>query len=206
MNLEERNQSKDTVTFSVLENADRLMQLYSGFESNAKFVVDRIWANVKFFTTIASALLTISIGLYGSENIQKAINIDPNLKSLVFAIIPIIVIMISVIGMKNLKREYMRFLEWIVVIQKTQETLGLHNKMYTKIFAEDKYLLPERIISSKHNNSDDFIESGLKKKNSLYYYFNILHRAYVVISIIIATLILLGPLKDCVKEILRICS
>lgn len=198
----EKGEGQDHVTFS----PEKLMELYGNFESNAKFVVDRIWESVKFFTTITSALLTISIGIYGSEKIQNSLNIDPNLKSLVFAAIPCIVIMISYIGIMNLKREYKRFLEWIVVIQKTEETLGLHKEFQTKIFSQDKYLLPDHFVNIRYNQSEAFIENGLKKKDSLYYNFKMLHIAFIVISIIISILILVGPLNLCAKGIINIFS
>lgn len=202
--MEEKEQT--TPSNTIFENTDRLMQLYCNYESNAKFVVDKMWANVKFFTTITSALLTTSVALYGSKSIQNTINIDPNIKSLVFAVIPIIVIMISVIGMKNLKREYKRFLEWIVVIQKIHDMLGLHEEVQAKIYPGDKSLFPEHFENRNYNTSEQFVEDRLKKKGSLFHYFNMLHRAYVIIALIITALILAGPFKLCVKELVNICS
>ena len=195
----------DKVT-TIFDNRDALMQLRASLESNAKFVVDKIWANVKFFTTITSALLTTSLALYGSEHLIKLSGLDQNLRSLVFAFIPVIVIMISFIGIKNLRREYRRFLEWIAAIQKIQELMGLHVELKTKIFPEDKYLFPKQFLDMSYKDSIEFVESGLKKKDTLYRYFKILHGSYIVIAVIITLLFLYPPLRHAVGEIIKTCS
>ena len=204
--MEDNSTTKPFNNISVFNSIESLMQFFNDVEGNAKFVVDKIWASVKFFTTITSVLLTTSVALYGSDNLQKMLGLNPNLKSLILAVIPIIVIMISMIGMKNLKREYRRFLEWVVVINKLQELLGLHEEVRTNLYSKDRYILPEHFVLKDYGSSEDFVNSGLRKKGTLYYYFNILHRSYVIIAIIITLLILYGPLQLCLQGIIKICS
>ncbi len=55
-------------------------------------------------------------------------------------LIPLIVIVLSFVGIKNLEREYSRFLEWIAVIEKLREKLGLYQEINIKKSPDDKYL------------------------------------------------------------------
>ena len=45
--------------------------------------------------------------------------------SILLAIVPIMVIAISLIGIFNLRRKYCRFLDWVTISDKLQEKLGL---------------------------------------------------------------------------------
>ncbi|QTA80569.1 Uncharacterized protein dnl_28760 [Desulfonema limicola] len=98
--------------------------------------------------------------------------------------------MLSFIGIKNLEREYSRFLEWIAVIEKLREILGLYQEININKFPDDKYLLPKRFIESKFSSSEKFISYGLKKKGTLLYYFKALHYTYIILSILILLSIL----------------
>ena len=191
---------------SILEKPELLLSFHKNTESNAKFVVDKMWTNVRFFTTITSALLTISIALYGSAKLQALLNLGPHVKSTAFAIIPLIVVVISFIGIKNLRREYIRFLEWVVVINKLEELLGLNNQIRTKIYPKDKYLLPKHFIEKEYESSEEFISKSLNRKGTLFYYFKLLHIAYIVISLLIVLMILIPVLGYCVGLIAKICS
>ncbi|MCK5020288.1 MAG: hypothetical protein KAS32_24830 [Candidatus Peribacteraceae bacterium] len=203
--MDYRDKKQTTSVNPVKDNPEMLLQILNGVDSNAKFVIDKMWANVKFFTTITTALLTTSIALYGSKNIQGIIDINSDLKRIIFAFIPIIVIFISIIGMKNLKREYKRFLEWVAVRQKLHDLLRLDIKISTSIYPNDKYLFPDFFLKNDFDSSDDFVQNGLDRKGSLFYYFNILHKFFIGIAIIITLLILWSPLQFCLKSLQAIC-
>ena len=202
----ENGKTVSNLELSILEKPELLLAFYTDMESNAKFVVDKMWTNVRFFTTITSALLTISIALYGSAKLQALINLGTHLKSAVFAIIPLLVVVISFIGIKNLRREYIRFLEWVVVVNKLEELLGLNEEIRTNIYPRDKYLFPKHFIEKQYESSEKFISESLKRKRTLFYYFKLLHIAYIVISLLIVFMILCPVLGYCVSLIAKICS
>ena len=191
---------------SILGKPELLLSFHANTESNAKFVVDKMWTNIRFFTTITSALLTISIALYGSDKLQNFINLGTHVKFAVFAIIPLLVVVISFIGIKNLRREYLRFLEWVVVINKLEELLGLNEEIRTNIYPRDKYLLPKHFIEKQYESSDEFISESLNRKGTLFHYFKLLHIAYIVISLLIVLVILCPILGFCVGLIAKIFS
>ena len=202
----ENGKTVSNLELSILEKPELLLAFHTNMESNAKFVVDKMWTNVRFFTTITSALLTISIALYGSAKLQALINLGTHLKSAVFAIIPVLVVIISFIGIKNLRREYIRFLEWVVVVNKLEELLGLNEEVRTKIYPEDKYLLPKHFIEKHYDSSEKFISESLNRKGTLFYYFKLLHIAYIVISFLIVFVILCPALGYCLRLITKIYS
>jgi len=191
---------------SIFGKPELLLSFHSNTESNAKFVVDKMWTNIRFFTTITSALLTITIALYGSDKIENIVNLSVHVKSVIFEIIPLLVVVISFIGIKNLRREYLRFLEWVVVIKKLEELLGLTEEIQTKIYPGDKYLLPKKFIEKQYESSDEFISESLNRKGTLFYYFKLLHIAYIVISLIIVFVIICPILGYCSGFIAKIFS
>jgi hypothetical protein len=202
----ENSKTVSNLRLSILEKPELLLAFHTNMESNAKFVVDKMWTNVRFFTTITSALLTISIALYGSAKLQALINLGTHLNSAVFAIIPLLVVVVSFIGIKNLRREYIRFLEWVVVANKLEELLGLNEELRTNIYPQDKYLLPKHFIEKQYESSEKFISESLKRKGTLFYHFKLLHIAYIVISLLIVFMILCPVLGYCVSLIAKICS
>ncbi|NJN70532.1 MAG: hypothetical protein HC801_09820 [Nitrospira sp.] len=46
--------------FSILEDLGALQSFSSEISSNLRFIVDKVWENARFFTTLSSALLTFS--------------------------------------------------------------------------------------------------------------------------------------------------
>lgn len=48
---------------SIFDDRSELLAIYPNLESNAKFVIDKIWSNSSFFTTITTALIALSVTL-----------------------------------------------------------------------------------------------------------------------------------------------
>lgn len=61
MKKEER---KNAFPGSILEDPEKRLFLYREASDNEKFAISNVWNNVKFFTTISSALLTASIAVF----------------------------------------------------------------------------------------------------------------------------------------------
>jgi len=165
--------------------------LFKEISINARFVIDKIWANAKFFTTITSALLTLSVAAIASLLKDKPDLILHPILPILLAILPIILIIVSYIGIKNLEREYIRFIQWVIVTQKLYEMLGATQQFSFKKYKNDRYLLPEQFILDQYENSEEFIKNSLKKKNTLLSYFKWLHGFYMVIGFLLLILLLL---------------
>ena len=97
--------------------------------------------------TITSALMTVSVA--GIVTVSKEFYqcIFPDGISVLLAIIPIMIIAISLIGMLNLRREYCRFLDWVTISDKLQEKIGLYQETSFKKYPEDRceYDEPDRL-------------------------------------------------------------
>lgn len=170
---------------SVLNDKEILPMLYKEASEKEKFAVSNAWENVKFYTTITSALMTISIlAFIQSADKLKAYSF-PNIVIFIMMLVPIIVIIVSFIAIKNLEREYSRFLEWISVLEKVREVLGLYQEVQTKKFSDDKYLLPKRFVESQFPSSEEFIKTGLAKRDTLIFNFKMLHYTYIGLSFLI---------------------
>ena len=195
MTQNEDNQTEINVDNSIFNSRSDLLALHSSFEANAKFVIDKIWSNASFFTTITSALIALSVTLSNTKDSLCLNGLNTNIKSSILSIIPIMVIAISVIGIRNLRREYVRFLEWVTSIIKLQELIGINDKYTFSKFKNDNYLLCDLESEHNYNSSSEFIAHSLKRKNSLYHYFKILHMIYIVISILLTGLFLWPLLK-----------
>ncbi len=179
----------------ILSDKSGLLLIYIEVNKNARYVVDKIWTNARFFTTIISGMLTATgAGIVAMLRVEP-INFGELIARNLLIIIPGMVIVIAIIGVRNLAREYSRFLEWVVVLNKLQYKLGLYKEMEWQQYTTDKYLLPKQFIAKSHSSSEEFVQAGLKKKGSLYYYFKLLNGTYISIAIILIIVILWFNLK-----------
>lgn len=177
---------------SILENEEKLLFLYREASDKEKFAISNVWNNVKFFTTISSALLTASIAVFKVIRNPPALGGSDVQSLFLLVVLPIMVVLISLIGIKNLEREYSRFLECIAVIEKLREKLGLYEEVAFRKFPRDRYFIPERFFETPFYSSEEFIRHGLTQKGTLFFYFKVLHFTYVLLSfIIILTVFLL---------------
>lgn len=164
------------------QNAFAFLQEVS---TNARFVVDKLWENAKFFTTITSAILTFSVAaILTFIKDQPALFAKPFVPYFLSAL-PAVLIAISGIGMLNLRREYKRFLLWTATSQKLYDHIGLSVEMKSKRFVDDKYLLPKSYVEGTFKSTEDFVDTMLKKKHTLIFYFNCLHWCYMALGIVL---------------------
>lgn len=175
---------------SILQDRESLLALYSEYNQISRFIVDKIWTNARFFTTITSALLTLSITAFVMIVLDDPKEPAAPKVCLFLSLLPLIVIILSWIGVRNLRREYERFLSWVTVRSKIQEKLGLYQEVSSDIFPEDKYLLPERYVKNLHTKSKDFIDSALKSRSSLYFHFRILQYTYIAVALLLIIVML----------------
>jgi len=170
---------KDNV--EVIDDKEKLLSIYSEVIQQAKFTIDKLWESVKFFTTITSALLTASIGGFIVITKEKLLD-EQIIIVFILIFIPIIIIAVSIIGILNSKREYLRFLTHVTILDKIQEKLGFYNEIKFLVYPKDKFQLPEKFIKNAYNSSEDFIKSAFKNKNSLRFYFKVLHIIFIILS------------------------
>ena len=134
----------------ILEDRNTLLSLYLEMGINARFVVDKLWTNARFFTTVTSALMTISIAAVVSLKKSDSECLYGDGLSLLLVILPSMVIVIAFIGIMNLRREYCRFLDWVIIADKLQEKLGLYDETIFRKYPKDKYLLPSRFVTRRY--------------------------------------------------------
>jgi len=183
--------SVDSNSINILSSPEHLLTLYTEVSSNAKYVVERIWANARFFSTATSALLAVTVASIASiETAGMQAMKNPAITALL-CLLPAMVVAMSMIGVCNLRREYKRFLDWVTVIDKLQEKLGLYKRTQFRKYTHDKYLLPERFAESSVQSARQFVENALQRRGSLYYYFRLLHIIYAGLGLVAVIVIVL---------------
>ncbi len=170
---------------SILGDKDRLTAFYLEVLTNLRYVVDKIWASARFFATLVSALVSVSVGSAIVLAKGEAWLVSRALLGAVVSVIPILLIGIAVIGFLNLKREYRRYLEVVVVAAKLQEVLGLNEPIETTRFPKDKTLLPSRYSRGNYVSSEEFVDSEFRRRGNLYWYLKLRHGTYAVIGLLL---------------------
>jgi len=174
---------------------ENLRVLYQELMNERRLYTDKLWETVKFFTTIYTAILSITIILIVNlyDRSLTFVEVIP------ISLFPIVSIFISYIGWKNFRREQARYYETIATLKKVEKPLGLFKiKKYSdRIFKKDKYLLPNYFVDMpeevKKCDTEQYIDWLFKNKNleygKFYSTFTWLFRIYVVIAIVIIFLV-----------------
>ena len=105
-------------------NNDQILKIQEVFNSNAAECNQRIWDNVKFFTTLISSLIPVTLASsiaaiqYGQVGSVVPIKV-------LLVLIPIACLGASIIGWRNLRRECMRMYENMAVVISLRKLIGL---------------------------------------------------------------------------------
>lgn len=180
----------DAGEIPLLHDRQSLLALYLEYNQVSRFIVDKIWTNARFFTTITSALLTVTVAALIKVVLDDATKPQVSTACLFLSLLPFMVIILSWIGIRNLRREYERFLNWVTVRSKIQEKIGLYQEVSSCIFPEDRYLLPKGYVENPHESSEAFITSALKSRSSLYFYFRMLQYTYSTMAFLLVVVML----------------
>lgn len=178
------------ITGSCMVEKEDLVKLYKEINIDIRDFSDREWETVKFFTTIFTALLaayiTITAYLISSALIERIWMIS--------IIIPPFMIIISVMGWRNFKRECARLFERIATKAKIEEKIGFHhvrdkNRIILKC---DEYYLPKSFVKGfdKFDKTKEFVDDMLKRSSvdrhgNSYSIFKWIFILYVLMSVLI---------------------
>ncbi len=122
---------------------DKLLKLYHEFNSNRIDYNTRKWETVKFFTSLNAAFITATIAI--ATFIYKNGSINFHTK-LFLSVMPVGVIIVSILGLKNLKRESKLLFEQEASMFKIEKYLDLHNEIpiEKRWLKGDPYLVPTK--------------------------------------------------------------
>ncbi len=146
-----------------------------------------MWENIKFFSTLISALVTADIVLFNLLLNAKALTGSPVL-ALFF--LPALVVLLSIFGRRDLKRRWSRILEAIANTAKMESLLGLYEPLPQQdVFPKDKYLYPERWFQSrrKYESTEKFVEGEMKMPN-MYTHMGVIYYFMAAIGFLLAIL------------------
>jgi hypothetical protein len=165
------------------KDKDVVLTLYTDTITDLRMGVERVWSNMKFFTSITTSLLGLSAGFLGL--FLEKLDVVKSLHGVVafFIIFPVLIIIVSVIGWLNLKREYELVLKSIVMAIKIRERLGLYNHGFPSHKFTEEYLFKKE--DTERISSDKFIKDKLKEPDTLFAYFTYLHLVYVGLAVYI---------------------
>jgi len=162
------------------------LEMYGHAEKRISRGVSHIWENMKFITTAVFFIITATISLFELFQSQLVL------------FLPSIAIVITVLSFINLRRQYHRFLESILWLNKIEKHLGLFVEIEERdkrLFAEEKHLVPKRFLESgKFKNGEEFIKANLQiRRKTIYSYFAILHVFYVIAEILLLIIMYAFP-------------
>ena len=174
-------------------------QLYEILVNDRNYFTNKAWETIKFFTTIYTAIISITIGFV--INFYDEIKTDNYIAAFV-VFLPISAMIISEIGRRNFKRENTRTYETIATLIKVEKLLGFHEEIEEndRFLRKDKYVLPNYFIEInekvKSQDTKYFIDWMIDREAKLgfgkfYSIFNYLFYFYIVIAIILVLLLAL---------------
>jgi len=186
----------------IVEKED-VRALYEETERIARDYNDRMDNAMRYFTTIFSALISISIGgrlWWGIHN-------------RVFVVLPVLALVTVFIGLGELRRLNCRYAENRTVNMKARFWLGFHDEVDEdkRYFKKDCYFFPRRYFEPKVDSGEQLVRDMMHRpdfkhifrnptwetlKEAFWYgkarylsYVTILFMAYMVISIIVACMV-----------------
>jgi hypothetical protein len=173
---------------SFFEDRDGLLRVWLDERRSRDFSASLMWENIKFFCSFISALITADtffISFVEEFKLQA-----PSQQLILIPILPSIVIAMSILGQRELKRRWSRTLEAIAHLLKLESLLGLNDPLSGKIsiFTNDEYLF-DRYAKGKNEikSEDDFRKEQDKRRNMD----NDLKWIYIITCIIGITLALI---------------
>lgn len=127
------------MTKEPISKEECLMQLYHEFNCSRMDYNTIKWRTVQFFTSLNGSILTATIALL----VYKGVNLDVYSKRLI-VLLPVSVIVISYLAMKNLRRESRLLWEQEASMFKIEKYLGFHVHIPKdkRWLEEDSYLVP----------------------------------------------------------------
>jgi hypothetical protein len=150
----------------IFEDRQTLLDIWKTRSNDMKFYQDAMWKSVQYFFVLISAL--ISANLVGIGTIVGLKTFQTQFYLLVtFLIIPILVIILSFIGIAILRRRFSRFLELVAHLGKIEGLLGLSVDISERLqklsaFQKDNYLFQRYVKSrNRYASEKEFIESEL---------------------------------------------
>ncbi len=180
------------------------LDLFKEMGKNRRDYNDRLWATVKFITTIFIALVSVSLSLVSflyintNNDYKIIVNSAFNPLFLIPLMLISIALFVSCLGWGNFKRENDRLYEILAILNKIENKLGFHKKINNKKtnFPDDKYIIPDAWVEIKKGIKKDirttkdfrdamFDRSTMRERGRFYFTFRWLFFVYIVISIIL---------------------
>jgi len=184
----EKALNERTNCHSVFQNKELLLRLLFEESRSRDHQANMMWENLKYFTTLTSALVTASLVLLKLLFDLKSGSNSPLPPWLLSSslVIPLFSLITSVLGYFDLKRRWSRIMDSIVHLAKLESLLGLHEKMPARVWQDDSYLFHrcrDRIIA--YDSRTDFIRGETEGSNM----FTHMRRMHVILAFVAIVLI-----------------
>lgn len=142
---------------SIFEDRDALLRIYEERWHDARCTADREWANAKFYITIITSLLALSIAFGHYFDWYSIIT------KVMVTFLLVVGIMFSFMAIRVTKRHYRAQLTDFVIINKIRKLIGLDNEYSFEGYPQDKYLFPKDWVTHKNIKSgEDFVKKNLQ--------------------------------------------
>jgi len=172
-----------------------LIELHRHFSQRHIVWGERGWETIKINVTINSTLLVATIGIMGVLYKNPPHNYPPKFSYMLLLsspiIIPILLLWINEITLKNFKRECRRMYRNITILMKIEEKMGLYDERpESRILLKcDKYFIPSEFVIC-YPTSKEFIDAQMETEDRAFKMLSRLFCAFNVISIVLIVLII----------------
>lgn len=178
---------------------DYLQTFYEQVQENRRDYVERMWETVKYFTTVITSLITLSIGgAFAILQYGAALPMGANIGArLALSAISLLAAGLSLVGLVNLRRECKNEYMQMAIILTIEKIMGMQKEIppEKRFFADENFIVPYHLFLPKESfpkddpqkiktlNVDNFIAVMMSKKHSFYVYFRRVFQAFILISL-----------------------
>jgi hypothetical protein len=152
-----------------MNGGNNFLELYKEMHNTIRETSKREWETVKFYTTIFLALLAATATL-----IVYSKSISSIIPKIFILILPSYMLIISIIGLRNYKRECRRIWERMASIAKIEEKLSFRipRDKNCEVFKDDKFYIPKDHIEidkkiNGEKTTENFVNQLLKWRSPL---------------------------------------
>lgn len=172
---------------------EQLRELYKQLASDRRAADVREWETVKFYTTVYSALISITVGIAVAIVQNHEFEFTAPLRIIVVAL-PLVACSIVILGLLNLWREDKYLFSLIAMMRKIEGYFGLLDEVpeEKRVFKKDKLLHPQMFWKEEYKNftsQNQYVKARTKFGLEFFWISACLFLIFIIVGLILAILL-----------------
>lgn len=172
---------------------EQLRELYKQLASDRRAADVREWETVKFYTTVYSALISITVGITVAIVQNHEFEFTTPLRAIVVTL-PLVACSIVVLGLLNLWREDKYLFSLIAMMRKIEGYFGLLDEVpeEKRVFKKDKLLHPPMFWREEYGNlasQNQYVKERTKLGLQFFWISTCLFLIFIFVGLILAIML-----------------